>query len=101
VIIRDGNIIAVEEVEALRQRHVRSLRVVTKTPLHATPLLSPGVTLREQTGTTTTFFVTGAADLPGLLHRLAQCDLVDLTFEHARLEDFFLQYYNHQEQNHV
>jgi ABC-2 type transport system ATP-binding protein len=92
-LIREGEIVAVEEVEELRRRHVRCLRLVTASPLDRVPLLEPGITLHNQENTQTTLFVTGAANLQVLLGNLAQLDLVDFTFEHAKLEDFFLQYY--------
>jgi hypothetical protein len=58
-----------------------------------TSVLEPGVTLHNQENRQTTLFVTGDANLRVLLGNLAQLDLVDLTFEHAKLEDFFLKYY--------
>jgi ABC-2 type transport system ATP-binding protein len=93
-LIRDGEMVAVEQVEELRRRHVRCLRLVTAAPLDVDPLLEPGITLHDQEGTEATLFVAGAVDLKALLAKLAQLDLVDLTFEHAKLEDFFLQYYD-------
>ena len=56
-------------------------------------MLEPGITLHHQENTQATLFVTGAVNLQMLLGKLAQLDLIDLTFEHARLEDFFLKYY--------
>jgi ABC-2 type transport system ATP-binding protein len=93
-LIRGGEMVAVEEVEELHRRHVRRLKLVTATPLDVPPLLEPGITLDSQEGTEATLFVTGAVDLKAMLGKLAQLDLVDLTFEPAKLEDFFLQYYN-------
>jgi ABC-2 type transport system ATP-binding protein len=93
-LIRDGQMVAVENVEELRRKHVRCLRLVTEAPLDIHPILEQGITLHSQEGAATTLFVTGAVDFKGLLSKLAQLDLVDLTFEHAKLEDFFLQYYN-------
>jgi ABC-2 type transport system ATP-binding protein len=92
-LIRGGEMVAVEEVEELHHRHVRRLKLVTATPLDVPPLLEPGITLQSQEGTEATLFVTGAVDLKAMLGKLAQLDLVDLTFENAKLEDFFLQYY--------
>lgn len=97
-IIRDGEIVTVEQVDELHRRHVRPLRLVTQTPLDARSLLEPGIHLHGQRGVETILFVTGAVNMPALLGKLARLDLVDMTFEHARLEDFFLQYYNHKEQ---
>jgi len=93
-LIRDGQMVALENVDELHRRHVRRLRLVTATPIDVGPLLGPGVTFHSQEDTVVVLFVTGAANLPTLLGRLAQCAVVDLTFEHARLEDFFLQHYN-------
>jgi ABC-2 type transport system ATP-binding protein len=93
-LIRGGDMVAVEEVEELHRRHVRRLKLITATPLDAPPLIEPGITLHSQEGTEATLFVTGAVDLKAMLSKLAQLDLVDLTFENAKLEDFFLQYYN-------
>lgn len=93
-LIRDGEMVAVENVEELRHKHVRCLRLITAAPLDIRSVLEEGITLHNQEGTETTLFVTGAIDLKALLFKLTQLDLVDLTFEHAKLEDFFLQYYN-------
>jgi ABC-2 type transport system ATP-binding protein len=92
-LIRQGEIVAVEEVENLHRRHVRLLRLVTNTPLDVAPLLELGITLHSQKDAEVTLFVTGAVNLKALLGKLAQLDLADLTFEDAKLEDFFLQYY--------
>ena len=93
-LIRDGEMVAVENVEELRHKHVRCLRLITAAPLDIRSVLEEGITLHNQEGTETTLFATGAIDLKALLFKLTQLDLVDLTFEHAKLEDFFLQYYN-------
>jgi ABC-2 type transport system ATP-binding protein len=93
-LIRDGEMVAVEAVPELRRRHVRRLRFVTAAPIDVAPLLEPGITLHSREGTEVVLFVSGAVDLKAMFGKLAQLDLVDLTFEHAKLEDFFLQYYN-------
>ena len=93
-LIRDGEMVAVEEVEELHRRHVRRLWLVTAVPLDVSSLLGPGISLHSQAGTEVVLFVTGGVNLRTLLSKLAQLDLLDLTFEHAKLEDFFLQYYN-------
>jgi ABC-2 type transport system ATP-binding protein len=93
-LIRDGKMVAVEDVDELRRKHVRCLRLVTATPLDVGFMLEEGIIFHSQEGTEITLFVTGAVDLKALLNKLVQLDLVDLTFEHAKLEDFFLQYYD-------
>jgi ABC-2 type transport system ATP-binding protein len=93
-LIRDGEMVAVENVEELRRKHVRCLKLITAAPLDVGSVLEAGITFHSQDGAEITLFVTGAVDLKALLNKLAQLDLVDLTFEHAKLEDFFLQYYD-------
>jgi ABC-2 type transport system ATP-binding protein len=93
-LIRQGEIVAVQAVEELRRRRVRRLTLITAVPLDISALREPGITLHNQEGTETTLFVAGDVNLPRLLHKLAQLDLVDFSFTGARLEDFFLQYYN-------
>ncbi len=95
-LIRDGKMVAVETVEDLHQQRVRRLKLTTAQPLDKPSLLTllgPGVTLRSQEGTEVLLFVTGTVSLKALLGKLAQIDIVDMTFEHAKLEDFFLQHY--------
>jgi ABC-2 type transport system ATP-binding protein len=93
-LIRDGKMVTVEDVDELRRKHVRCLRLVTATPLDVGFMLEEGIIFHSQEGTEINLFVTGAVDLKALLNKLVQLDLVDLTFEHAKLEDFFLQYYD-------
>jgi ABC-2 type transport system ATP-binding protein len=92
-LIREGSIVAVEEVADLQRRHTRRLRLVTETPLDASRLLQPGVTVKRQEGTTTILLVSALVRIPALLATLARLDILDMTFEDAKLEDFFMQYY--------
>lgn len=98
-LIRNGELVTIEEVEALHRQHVRRLRLVTARPLDASSLLGPGISLHSQAGTEVVLFVTGAVNLSKLLGKIAQFDLLDLAFEHAKLEDFFLKYYNKEDQH--
>ena len=92
-LIRKGRIVAVEEVADLQRRHTRRLRLVTETPLDASRLPQPGVTVKRQEGTTTVLLVSAVVRISALLATLAQLDILDMTFEDAKLEDFFMQYY--------
>jgi ABC-2 type transport system ATP-binding protein len=93
-LIRAGQIVTVEKVEDLHRQHVRRLKLVTVNPLDIALLDVPGISLHHQNGNETILFVTGAVSYPLLFRKLESLDLLDITFEHARLEDFFLQYYN-------
>jgi ABC-2 type transport system ATP-binding protein len=92
-LIREGRIVAVEEVADLQRRHTRRLRLVTGTPLDASRLLQPGVTVKQQEGTTTVLLVSAVVRFPTLLATLTQLDILDMSFEDAKLDDFFMQYY--------
>ena len=97
-IIREGRVVTVDEVAALRR--VRVKRVAARfagEPPHLDGL--PGLRGVQRRGDSLTLQVTG--DLRPLLSRLAGSDLQDLRIEDPSLEEVFLEFYNHEFYNHA
>ena len=90
-IIRQGTLVAVEEVQELRKRKLRQLEVVlARDIIDGMPDL-PGVVSSEKEGRRLRFLVSG--DINPLVRELAKLDLEDLVFEQPHLDDIFLDYY--------
>ncbi len=90
-ILREGRIVALESVEALRRAMVRHLRVrfLEKAPADLATI--PGVTRVDARAREAVIFVQG--DVNPLLRRLARERIEDLAFPEPELEDIFMTYY--------
>ncbi len=91
-IIRRGEIVALSEVEQLRQETVRRMEVVLAEEAPAPNLDVPGVLSVEREGRTLRLMVRG--DINPVLRELAGVEIEDMVFERARLEDIFMGYYD-------
>ena len=93
--IREGALVAVEEVAALTGRAVRELEVVFAAPVPADAFgVVPGVTaaaVEGPRGTTLRLTVSGAMD--AVLKELARHEVVELTSREPDLEDVFMTFY--------
>ncbi len=93
-IIREGNLVAVEEVAELKRRRLRQMELTFSWEVPASAFDLPGVREVMQMGKTLRFLV---EETPGILDsvikRAAQFPIVDLGYEQAKLEDIFLTYY--------
>jgi ABC-2 type transport system ATP-binding protein len=93
--IREGELVAVEDVAALTGRAVRELEVVFAAPVPAAAFLGvPGVTAATAEGpggSTVRLTVNGPVD--ALLKELARHEVVDLTSREPDLEDVFVTFY--------
>jgi len=89
-ILRQGQIVALESIENLRNRMIRKLSIRFR---GVAPRLSdvPGVSRCEQNGTDTIVWIRG--DLNPLLQTLARNEVADMVFPEPELEDIFLSYY--------
>ena len=89
-IIREGSLVAVEEVGTLRQLRVRSMEVTFK---NSPPedLRVPGVEVISRNGRRLKLSIRD--DINPIIRALAAYDVDDLVFEQPSLEDVFFDYY--------
>ena len=90
-IIRKGVLVAVEAVAELRRRSIRYMEVVMQPDGVCITTSLPDVVSVEQTGNHFRIGVRGST-MP-LLRELDRLGMEDLVYEHAHLEDIFLDYY--------
>jgi len=94
-IIREGHLVAVEEITALKHRRLRQMELTFAQPVPPSAFDLPGVRDMAQTGNSLCFFVDEApGSLDGVVKRAAQFSIVGMRFEQATLEDIFLTYYH-------
>ena len=96
-IIRQGRLVAVEDVSALRERKVRRMEVVLEQEPPEGVLDLAGVRSMEKRGRHLSFLVHG--DVNPVLRELARLRVEDVSFEHPSLEEVFLEYYRGEEPN--
>ena len=89
-IIRQGSLVAVEEVQALRRHQVRSMEVEFR-GRPPDDLAVPGAEILARDGSRWKLAIHG--DINPVLRALSGYELEDIVFEHPRLEDVFLEYY--------
>jgi ABC-2 type transport system ATP-binding protein len=90
-IIRQGSLVAVEEVQALRERKLRQMEVVLARDVPHDGLRLPGVVAVQREGRKLRLTVRG--DINPIVRELAKLDLEELVFEQPHLEDIFLDFY--------
>ncbi len=90
-VLREGRLLAVESIGALRERLVRRLEVRFRGPAPADLGSLPGVARAEVAGEAATLWLRG--DVNPLLRRLAGCEVEHLVFPEPQLEDVFLDLY--------
>ena len=89
-IIRQGTLVAVEQVRELQRRRVRSMELSFRSD-PPDDLDLPGVEVLERDGTRWRLAIRG--DVNPVVRALARYDLDDLVFERPHLEDIFMDYY--------
>lgn len=93
-IIREGHLVAEERVESLLKKRLRLLEVTFAEPVDAGALAGlpgvEGITQRDERSLTAT--VKGE-EIDALVKRLASHRVIDLSVEHATLEEVFMEYY--------
>ncbi len=90
-IVRDGNLVAVEEVEALKRRKVRRMELTLKDDLPDDALRLPGAELVRRENRLAVYTVRG--DMETLLKGVAALPVEDIVFPEATLEEVFLDFY--------
>ena len=91
-ILRQGRLVAVEDVQAIRHKRVRILTVSFSQPVPREALRLEGVEVRHMDGRQATLAVYG--HVPDLLRRLAELPVEDFVFPEATLEDTFMRFYS-------
>ena len=91
-IIREGKILQVEDIETLRKKQLRKIRIEAAEPMKIGDLGIAGIgAVIPESGTTLTFMFSG--DIGELIRALASRKLTDLTIEEPSLEEIFMHYY--------
>jgi ABC-2 type transport system ATP-binding protein len=90
-IVRQGKIVALEEIQKLKEKRPRRLIVIFKNQIEDKPPAIPETRLMEWSGQRCVYLVEGS--IPHLLRALARLPIEDLTFPEPDLEDIFLAYY--------
>ena len=90
-IIREGGLVALEDIDSLLRKGGKRVRIHTADPLEAGALDLDGVLEFEQVGTVTRFTFTG--DYNQLLAQLSEQTLLDMEIEEPPLEEVFMHYY--------
>jgi ABC-2 type transport system ATP-binding protein len=90
-ILREGKLVAVEEVETIRHKKVRVLEVTFSRPVPREALLIEGTELRSINGNRAEIEVSG--HVREVLRRLAELPVEDIVFPEATLEETFMKFY--------
>jgi ABC-2 type transport system ATP-binding protein len=90
-IVREGKLVAVEEVEAIKHKKVRMLTLTFSRPVAREALVMEGVEIRSLDGNQAELAVHG--HVPDVLRRLVELPIEDLEFPEATLEDTFMKFY--------
>ena len=90
-ILRQGEIVALETIDRLREKVVRKMTVRFTAEVPAGLRDIPGVARSEMNGRELELWVRG--DLNPVLRALAGAQVADIVFPAAQLEDIFLAYY--------
>ncbi len=91
-VIREGRIVTVDEIAALREKMVRRMTVTFAGPVPAEQIAVAGTSVVETVGNTVTLNV--GEGLDALLKRIAGFEVVDLEYERPNLEETFLELYS-------
>ena len=91
-IVREGKLVAVEEVEAIKHKKVRLLTLTFSRPVTREALVMEGVEIRSLDGNQAELAVHG--HVPDILRRLVELPIEDLEFPEATLEDTFMKFYD-------
>jgi len=90
-VLRAGELLAVEPIEALRRRMVRRVQVRVRGTPPAALLTAPGVTRHEVQGADVVLWVQG--DVNPVLRAVAATDVERFVFAEPQLEDVFMSFF--------
>ena len=91
-IIKEGKIIAVEDIESLRKKQLRKIQVEFAHPANIDDIDFPGVIAPQTNNNVLIFMFSG--QMNDLLRLMAGHDLVDVIIEEPSLEEIFMHYYS-------
>ncbi len=96
-IIKEGKIAAVEDIETLRKKQLRKIRVEFNRPVSGTEIRCEGVINLQTDKNLLIFMYSGNTE--SLLRDLAGKGIKDLIIEEPGLEEIFMHYYSEDEAN--
>jgi len=97
-IIREGKIINVEEIAALRKKQLKRVKIVFSDEIKNPDLTLDGVKMiKKETGKEMEFLFSG--NINELVHRLSVYQLDNLSIEEPSLDEIFLHYYKKEGEN--
>lgn len=91
-IIKEGRIIALEDIESLRKKQLRKVRVEFFHDAQPGDISCPGIIAKEAERNALRFMFSGSMN--ELLNSLSGCGVADLLVEEPTLEEIFLHYYD-------
>jgi ABC-2 type transport system ATP-binding protein len=91
-LIRDGKLIAVEDIHALKAKMVRRMHIESEGALNPKSFLSDSIKLINHENNILDLQISGG-DVTPLIRKLANVKIKNLVFPEANLEDIFLTYY--------
>jgi ABC-2 type transport system ATP-binding protein len=91
-IIKEGKIIAVEDIDNLRKKQLRKIQLEFTQPAKIDEIDCPGI-IDPQTDKNNLFFLFSGT-MNDFLHALAGKDIEDLIIEEPTLEEIFMHYYS-------
>jgi ABC-2 type transport system ATP-binding protein len=97
-IIKEGKIIAVEDIENLRKKQLRKIQIEFNHPAKINELDCPGI-IDPQADRNNLFFLFSGI-MYDLLNVLAGKDIEDLIIEEPTLEEIFMHYYSEENDKH-
>ena len=90
-IIKAGQIVATEDIDAIRQKNIRHVHILTNSKIAKSDLKLPGV--KKITLTETGAQLVTVGHLGQLIERLAKMKVDDITVSEPSLDDLFMKYY--------
>jgi ABC-2 type transport system ATP-binding protein len=91
-IIKEGNIIKVEDIETLRNKQLKKIHIESCNPINEENFISTGIErIIEKHENKLSFMYSG--DINTLVGLLANSKLINLTIEEPSLEEIFMHYY--------
>ncbi|UCE42728.1 MAG: ABC transporter ATP-binding protein [Candidatus Aminicenantes bacterium] len=97
-IIKEGKIIAVEDIETLRKKQLRKIQVEFSQPAKISDIECPGVIAPKVEGGNIFFLYSGS--MKDFLNSLGGKDIKDLIIEEPTLEEIFMHYYSEENGKH-
>ncbi len=96
-IIKEGKIVAVEDIETLRKKQLRKIQIEFMTAAEHMKLECPGILSPQAQGRELSFMYAG--NMEDLIAALVNEKVADLLIEEPTLEEIFLHYYDDQNES--